>query len=353
MDSIPKEVEFDLDTERDESEPGLTATADTAGPRGDVETMAALRIHAEGGPQGLVYERAPIPEPAIGDVLVRVTAASFTPTELAWPSTWVDRSGRSRAPVIPGHELCGVVAALGYGTFGFEVGDPVYGLSDWYRDGTAAEYVAVEARNLARKPAELNDVEAAAMPMAALTATQALLQHGRLSGGQTGLIIGAGGGVGSLAVQIGHATGARIVGGGRSRARDRVLELGAEEFVDLEADALEAMAGRFDLVFDLVGGDVLGRTWALLRPGGMLVSVVEDPSSRPEAREDARSALFVVEPDRAALDDLADQVKNGELRPQVGDVRPLAEGREAFAVKRAGGIPGKTVLTVGNATAAL
>ena len=115
--------------------------------------MHALRIHKRGGPEGLSYEEAPMPEPGTGDVLVRVQAASFTPTELTWPSTWVDRLGHDRRPVIPGHEVSGTVEALGWGTTGFAVGDAVYGLTDWYRDGTLAEYVAVEARNLAPKPA--------------------------------------------------------------------------------------------------------------------------------------------------------------------------------------------------------
>ena len=195
--------------------------------------MRALRIHARGGPEALVDEEAPVPEPAIGDVLVRVGAASFTPTELAWPSTWVDRAGRDRTPVIPAHEVCGIVQGLGYGTTGFELGDVVYGLTDWYRDGAAAEYVAVEARNLAPKPAALDETEAAATPMPALTARQALLTHGALAQGQTVLVLGAGGGVGSFAVQLARVVGASVIAAARSWARDAVLELGADQFIDV------------------------------------------------------------------------------------------------------------------------
>src|SRR6478672_2991473 len=198
--------------------------------------MRALRIHERGGPEKLVAEEAPRPEPTIGDALIRVHAASFTPTELEWPSTWIDRAGRDRLPVIPGHEVSGVVTALGYGTTGVSVGDAVYGLTDWYRDGAAAEYVAVEARNLAPKPATLSHQEAAAIPMAGLTAVQALFDHGRLAAGQTVLVLGAGGGVGSFAVQLARAAGARVLASARGWARELVLGLGADAFVAAERD---------------------------------------------------------------------------------------------------------------------
>lgn len=309
--------------------------------------MRALRIHAQGGPEGLVVEDAPDPEPGIGDVLVRVDAASFTPTELAWPSTWVDHAGRDRTPAIPGHEVCGSVAALGYGTTGFEPGDVVYGITDWYRDGAAAEYVAVEARNLAPKPAALDAVEAAATAMPALTAAQALFDHGRLTAGQTVLVHGAGGGVGAFAVQLAGAAGARVVGTGRSWARDIVLELGAERFVDVDRDRLEDEAGEVDLVFDLVGGELAARSWPLLRPGGALVSVVEDPGDGAEAGDGRRGAFFVVEARGKALAELGAELEAGRLRPIVGDVRPLAGGPDAFTAKGAGGgIRGKIVLRV-------
>jgi NADPH:quinone reductase-like Zn-dependent oxidoreductase len=307
--------------------------------------MRALRIHAQAGPEALVYESAAVPEPGIGDVLVRVSAASFTPTELAWPSTWVDRAGRDRTPVIPGHEVCGTVAALGYGTTGCDVGDAVFGLTDWYRDGTLAEYVAVEARNLAVKPARLDDVEAAAWAMPSMTAMQALFTHGGLAAGQSVLVQGAGGGVGTAAIQLARAADARVLASARLSARDLVLELGAHVFIDADQDSV-ATAKGVDLVFDLVGGDVLGRAWPLVTAGGSIVSVVEDPAARPEARKDARAAFFVVEANGAMLAELAAQTNAGHIRPVVGAVRPLAEGREAFASKQAGKIPGKSVLEV-------
>jgi NADPH:quinone reductase-like Zn-dependent oxidoreductase len=312
--------------------------------------MWALRLHERGGPEQLAYEQAPSPYVGIGDALVRVHAASFTPTELSWPSTWVDHAGRDRRPSIPAHEVSGVIEALGYGTSGVAVGQAVYGLTDWYRDGAAAEYVAVEARNLAPKPATLSHVEAAAVPLAGLTAWQALFDHGGLAAGQTALIHGAGGGVGVFAVQLARAAGAAVIGTGRAWARELVGELGAERFVDLEGERFEAVVGPVDLVFDLVGGDVLERSWSVLKPGGVLVSVVQDPGASALARRaDARGIFFVVEADRAELVELARRIDAGQLRPIVGDVLPLARGRDAFQRKHGRGSPGKTVLQVDEA----
>src|SRR4051795_7034124 len=235
--------------------------------------MYALRLHEISGPEGIAYEQAPPPSPGIGDVLVRVQAASFTPTELGWPSTWVDRSGHDRRPVIPGHEVSGVVTALGYGATGVAVGDAVYGLTDWYRDGAAAEYVVVEARNLARKPDPLDHRTAAVVPMVGLTAQQALFDHGALAQGQTVAVLGAGGGVGTFAVQLARAAGARVVAVARAWASDLLRELGAEVYVDVDRTPF----GEVDLVFDLVGGETLRRACAAIKPGRAVVSVVESP----------------------------------------------------------------------------
>jgi NADPH:quinone reductase-like Zn-dependent oxidoreductase len=309
------------------------------------KTMEALRAQARGGPESLIYdERVLPPSPGIGDVLLEVRAASFTPTELEWPSTWVDRAGKARTAPIPAHEVSGVVAALGYGTTGFAVGDEVYGLTDWYRDGAAAGYVAVEARNLAPKPRSLDHERAAAVPLAALTAWQALFEHGALSAGQSVLIHGAGGGVGVFAVQLARSAGAHVVATGRAWAEDLVRGLGAEEFIDTERRRFKEVAGEVDVVFDLVGGEIRQRSWALLKPGGVLVSVVEPPEEA--GHPGAGGVFFVVEPDRAALTELARRIDAGELRSIVGEVFPLERGREAFEAKRRSGVPGKVVLRV-------
>ena len=307
--------------------------------------MHALRAQEQGGAESLRYEEAPVPVPGIGDALVQVHAASFTPTEMGWPSTWVDRVGKDRRPVIPAHEVSGVVKAIGYGTTGVAIGDAVYGLTDWYRDGAAAEYVAVEARNLAPKPALLNHSEAAAIPMAGLTAVQALFDHGRLAAGQTVLILGAGGGVGTFAVQLARAAGAQVLASARAWARELVLGLGANAFIDAEHDDVSACARDANLVFDLVGGQAFARVWSFMRDDAVAVSVVEDPPERRDGRA-PRALFFVVEPNRRQLTELGRRIAARELRPVVGAVTPLAQGGAAFRAKQRGSSPGKIVLQV-------
>src|SRR5690349_7039012 len=218
--------------------------------------MKAVRIvKPEGfhGIDGLAYEDAPAPQPAIGDALVQVRAASFTPTELTWP-VQADRAGHDRGPRIPAQEGSGVVVELGYGTAAVSVGDEVYGLIDEYRDGWAAEYVAIEAHSLAPKPTTADFIQAAAIPQGVLTSWQALFDHGRLESGQTVVIHGAGGGVGSMGVQLARWAGAHVIGTGRAGSRQRVLELGADDFADVERDGWETAVGQVDLVYDCIGG---------------------------------------------------------------------------------------------------
>jgi NADPH:quinone reductase-like Zn-dependent oxidoreductase len=307
--------------------------------------MKAVRLHKpEGleGIDGLVYEDAPDPQPAIGDALVQVRAASFTPTELTWPLR-TDRAGHERAAPIPAHEGSGVVVALGYGTAGVSVGEEVYGLIDGYRDGWAAEYVAIEARSLAPKPTTVDFVEAAAIPQAALTSWQALFDHGQLESGQTVVIHGAGGGVGSVAVQLARWADARVIGTGRAGARQRVLDLGADDFVDVERDGWEKAIRQVDLVYDAIGGEVLAHSPAIVKPGGAVVSVMAPP---PSDRDDIRAVHFVRDPSGAQLREITPLVDQGKLRPEVGAVYPLADTREAFMAKSTQHIPGKVVLTL-------
>ncbi|GAA0400110.1 NADP-dependent oxidoreductase [Streptomyces luteireticuli] len=302
--------------------------------------MKAVRIHERAGAEALVVEEAPYPTAAENDVIVRVHAASFTPGELDWPGTWQDRAGRDRTPVVPGHEVSGEVAELGYGTTGLTVGQRVFGLTDWTRDGTLAEYVAVEARNLAPLPATIDHVTAAALPMAGLTARQALFDHGGLRAGQTALVHGAGGAVGRMAVQLARAAGARVVGTGRERDRAIALEAGAERFVPLDG-RFEEETGRADVVLDVIGGEILDRSAALVRAGGTLVTIAAPPKVRPA---DGRAVFFVVESNREQLAELAGWVREGRLMPRVGAVRELGEVREAFLGK--GRVSGKVVVRV-------
>jgi NADPH:quinone reductase-like Zn-dependent oxidoreductase len=306
--------------------------------------MKAVRFtQPEGfeGIDGLVYEEAPDPKPAIGDALVQVRAASFTPTELLWPLA-TDRAGHERGPRIPAHEGSGVVVELGWGTAGVEVGDEVFGLIDGYRDGWAAEYVAIEARSLAPKPATLDFVDAAAIPQAALTSWQALFDHGRLESGQTVLIHGAAGGVGATGVQLAHWAGLHVIGTGRARARERALELGADEFVDVERAGWEKTVGPVDVVYDIIGGDVVAPSIALVRPGGAFVSIVGPP---PDTRDDIRTVAFVRDASGAQLREIARLVDEGVVTPQVSAVYPLADAHTAFMAKSTEHIPGKVVLT--------
>ncbi|MEU3509430.1 NADP-dependent oxidoreductase [Streptomyces longwoodensis] len=303
--------------------------------------MRALTVSDRGaGTDGLALTDLPHPHAAENDVVVRVHAAGFTRGELAWPATWTDRAGRDRTPSVPGHEVSGVVTDLGYGTTGLTVGQRVFGLTDWARDGTLAEYVAVEARNLAPLPADVDHTVAAALPVSGLTAWQGLFDHGGLTAGRTVLVHGAAGAVGSIAVQLARTAGARVIGTGRAADRDTVLALGAHAFVDLRADPLDA-AGLADVVFDVIGGEVLEQSAALVRPGGTLVTIAEPPTVRPS---DGRAVFFVVEPDRARLADLVQLVREGRLEVRVGAVRPLAEAAAAFTPDRR--VPGRTVIRV-------
>jgi NADPH:quinone reductase-like Zn-dependent oxidoreductase len=303
--------------------------------------MQAITVSdRDAGVHGLALTDMPYPSASENDVIVRVHAGGFTPGELAWPATWTDRAGRDRTPSVPGHELSGVVAELGYGTTGLTVGQRVCGLTDWSRNGALAEYAAVEARNLVPLPSDIDHTVAAALPISGLTAWQGLIDHARLTTGQTVLIHGAAGGVGSIAVQIARDVGARVIGTGRAADRETAAGLGVDAFLDLQADSLED-AGEVDVVFDVIGGEILQRSAALVRPGGTLVTIAELPAVQPR---DGRAVFFVVEPDRSRLADLVQRLRDGRLRPIVGEVRPLAEAPAAFAGDRR--TPGKTIIRI-------
>src|SRR5881392_1139446 len=259
-----------------------------------------------------LVERAE-PQAAINDVIVQIHASGFVGTELVWPSTWTDRRNRDRTPSIPGHELAGVVTALGYGTTGLSVGQRVFGLADWYRDGTLAEYLAIEARNLAPLPGDVDFTVGASLPISGLTAWQGLFQHGHLQAGQSVLAHGAAGAVGSMVTQLASEAGAYVIGTGRAADRQRALDFGAKEFVDLDNDSLEDVGG-VDLVFDVIGGDIGTRSAGLVRAGGTLVTIVGPPEARPA---DGLAIDFVVECDRAQLSEIVQRVRDGRLRTNI------------------------------------
>jgi NADPH:quinone reductase-like Zn-dependent oxidoreductase len=290
------------------------------------------------GTAGMKLAERPEPQAAINDVVVRVHASGFVPTELTWPSTWTDRLGRDRTPSIPGHELAGVVTALGYGTTGLSVGQRVFGLADWYRDGTLAEYVAIEARNLAPLPGDVDFTVGASLPISGLTAWQGLFDHGRLRAGQSVLAHGAAGAVGAIVAQLARSAGAYVIGTGRAADRQKALDFGAQEFVDLDHDTLEDVGG-VDLVLDVIGGEIGRRSARLIRAGGTLVSIVGPVEARPA---DGLAIDFVVEADRAQLTEIVQRVRDGRLRTHIGDVSPLDDAVAAF--NPTGRRSGKTII---------
>src|SRR5215217_1556837 len=261
-----------------------------------------------------------------GDVVVEVHASGFTGNELEWPSTWIDRLGRDRTPSIPGHEVAGVVSALSYGTMGLSVGQRVFGLTDWTRDGTLAEYVVVEARNLAPLPGDVDFTVGAGVAMTSLTAWQGLFEHGRLRAGQSVLVHGAAGAVGSMVTQLAREAGAYVISTGRAADRQTALDFGAQEFIDLDNDNLEDVGG-VDLVFDVIGGDIQKRSAGLIRARGTLVTVVGPPEARPA---NGLAVDFVVESDRAQLSEIVQRVRDGRLRTNIGIVSTLDDAAAAF-----------------------
>src|SRR5512133_998064 len=239
--------------------------------------MKAIHIHGRGGPNHLVYEDAPQPHPGSGEVLVRVYATGIIATELKWDVTYQTPTGSPRTMPIPGRDLSGVVEEVGPGVTTPVTGAAVYAMLGYGRDGAEADYTLALPNELAPKPTTLDPVQAAAVPLSALTAWQALFDHAHLAVGQTVLIHGGAGGVGVFAVQLAHWVGARVIATASARNRIFLRELGADEVIDYTTTRFEEVVQGVDLVFDTVGGDTLQRSWLVIRPGGVLVSIVSPP----------------------------------------------------------------------------
>jgi NADPH:quinone reductase-like Zn-dependent oxidoreductase len=319
-------------------------------PETTAPTMMALRAHARGGAEQLVYEPAPVPVPGPGEALVAVHAAAITFAELTWDLTWTSRDGRDRTPIIPSHEMSGIVAARGPRAPGGGRGEEVYGLIDFDRDGAAAEYVTLPAAYLAARPGSVSHAEAATLPLAALTAWQALADYAALEPGEQVLVQGGAGGVGSYAVQLAAILGGTVTATGYARQRNFVLGLGATTFLvagaDDESGYRTAAPGGFDVVIDTVGGAVLDASYGLTRRGGRLVTLGAPPSADKAGALGVLAMFFVVTPDAAELERLAGLVNRGRLRPVLSQTFPLREGRRAFESATAPHPPGKTVLLV-------
>ncbi len=314
--------------------------------KGAKEHVKAIRIHTQSGPEGLVYEDAPQPHPEEGEVLVRVYATSVMWQEPTWEATWKTPTGVDRHLPIPGHDVSGVVAEIGAGVTDVVVGEAVYALTEFWRDGAAAEYTIARATDLAPKPRSLDYVQAAGIPLVGLTAWQALFDHAGLSAGQSVLIHGAAGGVGSIAVQLARWAGAHVIGTASARNRDVLRELGANQVIDYTSTRFEDVIHDVDIVLDTMGGDTMERSWRVLKKGGILVSVFSPPPKAQAEAHSVRAAFFVVQPNRTELIQIGNLIDAGHVRPMIETVFPLSEARQAFEHGLSGHTRGKIILWV-------
>jgi len=300
-----------------------------------VRTMHAMRASSS-DPASLTSESVPVPDPGPGELLVEVRGTAITAGELSWPEGW---------PAIPCHDLSGVVAATGDGAHGWRSGDEVYGLVGFDRPGAAAEYVTAPAADLAPKPASVDHLMAAAVPLGALTAWQALHEHAQLATGQHVLVHGGAGGVGAYAVQLAALAGARVTATASARDLAFVARLGARDVLDYSG-RFEDHVRDVDIVIDPVGGTTTARSWPVIRSGGTLVAIAEEPDPGQGSRSDVRGVYFVVRPDGHQLRELAALVDKQQLRPAVSAVFELAALPEAFQAQRAARLPGKVIISV-------
>lgn len=308
--------------------------------------MKAIRLHAPGGPEQVVYEEAPQPVLQEGDALVKVLASGTTRNELSWGPTYTDEMGNSRLPSIPGHEFCGIVVGAAPGVTGLTVGDSVYGLTSFYRNGTAAEYVAVHAAHLAPKPLTLDPVQAAAVPLSSLTAWQALFDHGHLLPGQKILIHGGAGGVGSFAIQIAKWHGAHVIATASGEGMELAKSLGAQKVIDYKDRRFEEEVSGVDIVLDSIGGDTQDRSWQVLRRGGILVSIAGESIRQPPPKEGVRGLFFIVKPNRTQLTEIGSLIDRGLIKPIIADVLPLEQAKQAFEMAGKPGHRGAIVLRI-------
>jgi NADPH:quinone reductase-like Zn-dependent oxidoreductase len=307
--------------------------------------MRAMQVVAnEHGLEVSATDR-PQPKPDAGEVLIEVHAAGIIPTELEWEPTTQTKDGKPRANAIPAHEFSGVIAACGDGVNQFRAGQPVYGMNDWYSDGALAEFCVTQPSSIAIKPASLSDAEAAAVPISALTAWQGLISRAKLQRGESVLIHGGSGGVGTFAIQIAKLHGARVIATASGANLDLMTRLGADEVIGYKTTRFETVVHDVDIVFDTVGGVTLERSWDVLAKNGRLVTVNSGGELQQEQR--VKDAFFIVEPNQQQLADVARLIDAGKLKVLVRAVVPLAEAEFAYngkAKHQTGS--GKTVVSV-------
>lgn len=311
-----------------------------------MQTMNAVLIHRYGGPDALSYEKVARPWPADDEVLVRVEAAGVNPVD------WKIREGHLREmlphslPLIMGWDVSGVVTAVGPGVRRFQVGDEVFSRPDLLRDGTYAEYVVIREKEVALKPKSIDHLHAAAIPLAGLTAWKSLIETAGLEPGQRVLIHGGAGGVGSFAVQLAKWRGARVIATASPHNHDYLHDLGADETIDYRSAGLEEEIGKVDVVFDTIGGETQERSWHMLNPGGMLVSIIKPPAAEKAATLGVRHAFVFIQPDASVLEQLAKLVDGGKLRIYLEEVLPLSGARRGQELSQGGHLRGKIVLKV-------
>ncbi|GHO64404.1 oxidoreductase [Ktedonobacter sp. SOSP1-52] len=311
-----------------------------------MEEMKAIRLYGQRGPDQCVFEDAPKPQPGVGEVLIRVHATSVMWQEPTWSETWKTPAGIERQHPIPGHDVSGEVVEVGSDVTGVAVGEAIYALTEFWRDGAAAEYTIARATDVAPKPRTLEHIQAAGVPLVGLTAWQALFEHAGLTSGQSLLIHGAAGGVGSMAVQMAKWAGATVIATASAHNHAFLRTLGADEIIDYTTTRFEEVVRDVDLVLDTIGGETEARSWRVLRKGGLLLSVFSPPSQEQAAAFDVRELFFVVKPNREQLIDIGDLIDTGQLRPIIKRVFPLSEASQAFEQALQGHTRGKIILRV-------
>jgi NADPH:quinone reductase-like Zn-dependent oxidoreductase len=311
-----------------------------------MKTMKAVCIYSYGGPEVLVYEDAPRPHPAAGEVLVRIHAAGINPVDWKIREGHLDKMLHHTFPLVLGWDFSGVVESLGAGLTRLKIGDEVFSRPDIARDGAYAEFIAVKESEVALKPKSVDHIHAAAMPLAGLTAWQTLFDAGGLSAGQRVLIHAAAGGVGHVAVQVAKWKGAHVIGTAAARNHDFLRELGVDQVIDYDTERFEDVVQPVDVVLDAMGGDTQERSWKVLKPGGILVSIVSPPSAEAAAKHGVREAFVFTQPNAAQLGEIAKLADTEKLKVIVETILPLADATRGQELSERGHGRGKIVLRV-------
>ncbi|MDB6121745.1 MAG: Alcohol dehydrogenase zinc-binding domain protein [Pedosphaera sp.] len=307
--------------------------------------MKAIYLDKKNGHKSLILGDIPQPYPQEGEALIKVHATAIMPTEFRWIPTFNTPTGKPRPfPIVLSHEFSGTIAALGAGVTGFKVGESVYGLNDWFTNGAQAEYCVAPATALSHKPESLDHIQSAVTPISALTAWQGIFEKLKLQRGQSILIHGGAGAVGTFVVQLAHQSGAHVIATASSASMDFVRTLGADEVIDYQNTQFEDVVQDVATVFDGVGGDTLQRSWSVLKPGGKLVTIATESEGATDQR--TRDAFMLVRADGSQLTEIAELIDAGELQVFVAGVFPLAGAREAYDRAQKGKLRGKIALRV-------